>query len=259
MSRFFEKYPQKPFMIRDYESKSPLFFHDVSMMLGIFLADKKAAEKYLPSKDFKLITPFPGKVLVGINCFQYKSTDIGPYNEVSISVAVENKKWKPGFLSVIGSTLKQNFHANILHLPVTTEVALYGGLDFFNYPKYLAKVDVNESETETRFGVKDKDSGELIYGFTGRKIKTKVYKNENKALYNSYPEMDGNLLKANLLVNQNEKGVRWLGGDFSFEIGNHPKSELLRGLNLSKLMQYTYMPKGKAILFEPERYKSEGT
>lgn len=252
MSKFFDQYPQVPFMIRDFESKSPLFFQDVSMMLGIFLADKKAAQKYLPSKDFKLISPFPGKALVGINCFQYKQTDIGPYNEVSISVAVEHNKLQPGFISVLKSTFKQNFHANILHLPVTTEVALHGGVDFFNYPKFLADIRVEEINDEVGMGVYDKGTGELIYRFTGQKIKTKKFGKENEALYNSYPEMNGELLKANLLVNQIEKGVSWMGNKFIVEIGDHPKSKLLKELNLSRLMQYTYMPKGEAILFEPK-------
>lgn len=255
MSKFFDPYPQVPFMIRDFESKSPLYFQDVSMMLGIFLADKKAAEKYLPSKDFKLISPFPGKALVGINCFQYKQTDIGPYNEVSISVAVEQNKLRPGFVSVLKSTFKQNYHANILQLPVTTEVALHGGVDFFNYPKFLANIKVEESNKEISVGVFDKETNELMYRFTGQKIRTSKTTKVNEALYNSYPEMNGEMLKADLLVNQIEKGVSWMGNKFTFEIGNHPKSELLRELKLSRLMQYTYMPKGEAILFEPEKFK----
>lgn len=252
MSDFFNKYPQSPLMIRDFESKTPLFFHDVSMMLGIFLADKKAAMQHLPSSDFKLISPFPGKALVGINCFQYKSTDIGPYNEVSISVAVESKKWRPGIVSVMASTLSQNFHANILQLPVTTEIALYGGLDFFNYPKFMSNIAFEEKDDQNICEVKDIESNELLFKFKGSKIKTKRAKKLNTALYNSYPKMNDQLLKADLLVNQMEKGTKWLGNDFTFEIGNHPKSELLKSLKLSKLMQYVYMPKGQAVLFEPK-------
>ncbi len=252
MSDFFKKYPQYPLMIREFESKTPLFFQDISMMLGIFLADKKAALKHLPSSEFKLISPFPGKALVGINCFQYKSTDIGPYNEVSISVAVERKKWRPGFVSVMASTLSQNFHANILQLPVTTEVALYGGLDFFNYPKFMSSIDFTETDGQQICHVKDVATNELIFKFSGNKIKTKKAQKVNTALYNSYPIMNNQLLQADLLVNQIDKGVKWLGNDFSYEIGNHPQSELLKSLALSKLMQYVYMPKGQAVLFEPK-------
>jgi hypothetical protein len=252
MSEFFNKYPQSPFMIRHFESKTPLFFHDVSMMLGIFLADKKAAMEHLPSSDFKVISPFPGKALVGINCFQYKSSDIGPYNEVSISVAVERKKWRPGFVSVITSTLSQNYHANILQLPVTTEVALHGGLDFFNYPKFMSSIDFTEDDNKQTCEVKDHGTNELLFKFSGKKIKTKKSKKLNTALYNSYPIMNNELLQADLLVNQVTKGTKWLGSDFTLEIGNHPKSELLKALKLTKLMQYVYMPLGQAILFEPK-------
>jgi len=255
MSSFLDHFPQKELMIRDFPSKTPLFFRDVSMMLAIFEADAKVAKQYLPSSDFKLISPFPGRALIGINCFEYKDSDIGPYNEVSIAIAVENKKWKPGFVSVFGSTLTQNFHANILQLPVTTDVALHGGLDFFNYPKYKADIEFIENETNRTCIVKDND--ELLFAFKMKKIKTKTYDQNktynsfNKALFNSYPIMNNQIMKADLLVNQIEKGTQWMGKGFTVEIGNHQKSQLLKELKLGRLMQQVYMPKGEAVLMEP--------
>jgi len=255
MSNFLNHFPQTELMIRDFSSKTPLFFKDLSMMLGIFEADAKVAKQYLPSSDFKLVSPIPGKALVGINCFEYKDSDIGPYNEVSIAIAVENKKWKPGFVSVFGSTLSQNFHANILQLPVTTDVALHGGLDFFNYPKYKADIKFKETETERVCTVSD--NGELLFSFTMKKLKTKSFDQNkpfndfNKALYNSYPIMNNQIMKADLLVNQIEKGTQCMGKGFRVEIGNHEKSQLLKDLKLGKLMQQVYMPKGEAVLMEP--------
>lgn len=256
MSNFLSHFKQKELMIRDFPSKTPLFFKDLSMMLGIFEVDAKVAKQYLPSSDFKLVSTFPGKALVGINCFEYKDTDIGPYNEVSIAIAVERKKWKPGFISVMGSTLSQNFHANILQLPVTTEVALHGGLDFFNYPKYLANIEYTETEKKRTCSVTDKETGELIFSFSGNKLKTKTleqnkqFEHLNKALYNSYPILNNKMVQADLLVNQIEKGTQWMGKGFTVKIGNHPKSQLLKDLKLGKLMQQVYLPKGEAVLFE---------
>jgi len=260
MSRFLEHFQQEELMIRDFSSKTPLFFNDLSMLLGIFTADYNVAKQHLPSDDFKLISPFPGKALIGINCFEYKSTDVGAYNEVSIAVAVEKKGIKPGFISIINSTLINNFHANILQLPVTTEVALHGGLDFFNYPKFLANIEYSENEKERICTVTDKSTKELLYRFSGKKIKTKKldqnkpFNKLSKALYNSYPTMDSKLLKADLLVNQIEKGMQWMGNSFTIEIGTHEKSKLLRDLNPKKQMQYMYLPKAEAILFEPKSY-----
>lgn len=257
MSNFFNHFEQKELLIRGFKSKTPLFFQDLSMMLGIFTIDYKAAKKYLPSNDFKLISPFPGKALIGINCFEYKNTDIGPYNEVSIAIAVERKGLKPGFVSIINSSVEQTFHANILQLPVTTDVALHGGLDFFNYPKYLAEIEFSENDKSRTCTVQDQETGELIFSFTGKKIRTtsysqhKSFSNLNHAVYNSYPTMDDKLLKAELLVNQIEKGVNWVGNSFSMKIGNHEKSALLKELNPGMLMQHVYLPKGEAILFEP--------
>ena len=192
MSNFLNHFKQKELMIRNFPSKTPIFFKNVSMMLGIFEADAKIAKRFLPSSDFKLVSSFPGKALVGINCFEYKDTDIGPYNEVSIAIAVENKKWKPGFISIINSTLSQNFHANILQLPVTTEVALHGGVDFFNYPKYLTDIDFTETDKDRTCNVSE--NNELLFSFTSKKIKTKSY-NQNKPFshpglstyFDSYP------------------------------------------------------------------------
>lgn len=246
-------------MIRDFPSKTPLFFKDLSMMLAIFEVDAKVAKRYLPSSDFKLVSPFPGKALVGINCFEYKDTDIGPYNEVSIAIAVENKKWKPGFVSVVGSTLSQNFHANILQLPVTTDVALHGGLDFFNYPKYKANIEFQENTSERTCTVSDND--ELLFSFTMKKLKTKSYDQNksfnafNKALFNSYPIINDQIMQADLLVNQIEKGTQWMGKGFTVQIGDHEKSQLLKELKLGRLMQQVYLPKGEAVLMEPKTFE----
>ena len=139
-----------------------------------------------------------------------------------------------------------------MQLPVTTEVALHGGLDFFHYPKFMSNIEFKDVDNKQICEVKDFDTNEMLFKFSGNKIKTKKSKKLNTALYNSYPEMNNTIIQADLLVNQIEKGTKWLGNDFSFEIGNHSQSQILKDLKLSRLMQYVYMPSGQAILFEPK-------
>ena len=132
-------------------------------------------------------------------------------------------------------------------------------LTFFNYPKYKADIEFKESDTERICTVTD--NNELLFSFTMKKLKTKTFSQDksfssfNKALYNSYPIMNDQIMQADLLVNQIEKGTQWMGKGFSLNIGSHEKSQLLKDLKIGRLMQQVYLPKGEAVLLEPSVFE----
>ena len=168
--RFFSGIAQREIAIRGQRTYSPAFYRDVHMMLGVFTADLAAARALLPSPRLRPLSAVPGKAMLGINCFEYKDTDVGPYNEVGISIGVLADDHTPGFLAVARSTISKAYHGHVLELPVTTQIALHGGLDFFNYPKFLAEIAFEDRGPFRSCRVTDPDSGALIFELTGERL-----------------------------------------------------------------------------------------
>jgi hypothetical protein len=245
MTDFFEGISQREISIRGEPGKAPMFFRDVNMMLAIFTADRKAAASLLPSAKYRPLSFTPGRVLVGVNCFEYKDTDIGAYNEVAIPVAVRlGRRFTPGMFTVARSAMSEKYDAYIHDLPVSTEIAVAGGIDFLNYPKWLADIRFEEDEQSRSCRVLDPKTGDTRYAFTGKKIRTKT--RPRICTFFSYPVMDGKIMKATVRVNMIEWGKKMFKSGFEIEEGT------LSNLKPGKLLQYVYAPRCEAVLFDPE-------
>lgn len=255
---FFDQRQQKDIMIRDYPSKLPGFYKDVQMMQGVFTCSMKAVKKLLPSKRYRPLMVMPGRAVLGINCFEYRGTNVDDYNEVSIGVAIQvDRKFMPRSFSMAAATLRQKYQGYVVSLPVNTEVALWGGVDFYDYPKFLCDIDFTEDEKTRTCTLKDSDTGDLIYSFTGKKIRTKSRpqdvpaKKLDTAHYYSYPIKDEKEMLATIYVNQIEKGSRWFRGGMTMNLGEHKHTRPLADLKPGRLLQYVYMPRAESILEEP--------
>ena len=255
---FFDGVAQRDISIRGVPAKSPLFFRDVGMMMALYFADRDAAARLLPSPNLRPLTPSPGRAVVAITCFEYRATDIGAYNEVGISIGVQvGRDQLPGALSMLRSALTHRFHGYVADLPVNTDIALYGGLDFFNYPKFLADIRFDEEDGVRTCVVTDRERGDLIYAFRGEALKGRrpfepPWLDRGTTTFHSYPEKEGKTWKATMLVNEIEKAMTLRRGAFRVECGRHPRAQKLAALNLGSLLAYVYVPRAQAILLEPQ-------
>ena len=123
----------------------PVFFYDV-MNYGItLLAPIKKVAAVLPSKRMKPLRITPWHCIVSITVLQYRETDIGPYNEVSISIPHTFDDGSPlftGILRKVPNVLRIYIH----HMPVTTQIALDAGVEFSGFPKFISKIVIKEKE-----------------------------------------------------------------------------------------------------------------
>ena len=114
----------------------------------------------------------PGLGAIAVTCFEYRDTDLGPYNELAISVVL-NEPWflpnLPG-RALISSLRRRQLHAWVHHLPVTTEIARAGGVDFYNYPKFVAGIDFEETATQRVCRLSE--GAEHILTLSGERIAT---------------------------------------------------------------------------------------
>ena len=129
---FFSQYPQKDISIGSFTAKSPLFFRDMAFSSTAFLADLKAVKTVLPP----WVTPIvilKNYAIIVISSLEYRNSDIGPYNEISVSVmAHQRDALIYPKLNLALSLLSKSFYAHVLQLPVTTEIAVQGGIEYFN-------------------------------------------------------------------------------------------------------------------------------
>ncbi|MDT8273865.1 MAG: hypothetical protein RRA35_11815, partial [Desulfomonilia bacterium] len=70
---------------RDYDVKLPIFYYDNTAMSAIYTASTRQVKKLLPSDKMYPVEMFPGRSLMVFTAFEYRRTDIDPYNEFSIS------------------------------------------------------------------------------------------------------------------------------------------------------------------------------
>jgi hypothetical protein len=188
-----------------------------------------------------------GRALVAFTAFEYRRTDIDPYNEFSISFPITfRKKAIPG-ITVLGMMARRYFTAYVWQLPVTTERARRGGVDMYGYPKFLA--DISFSRENNALTCTLSEGGKNILTLKGQKLKTSV---EKVNRYKTFSVKVGVPLAANVYTNPIEFGQSMSRKAAQLTLGNHDIAKKLQEINLSpKPLFFQYMPVMEAILYGP--------
>ncbi|MBJ7458787.1 MAG: acetoacetate decarboxylase family protein [Thermoleophilaceae bacterium] len=130
--------------------KVPIFYYDGEQMTGVFPARLSGLRKMLPDRRMAPARLAPGVGAITVTCFEYRDTDIDPYNELAIAIPLNEPYYRPNLpgRALVDSIRRSQFDNWIHHLPVTTELARAGGKDFYNYPKFVGGIDYEEAGTE---------------------------------------------------------------------------------------------------------------
>ncbi len=250
-SPFFDGVRQSEVTIAGQPAKVPIFYYDGTAMQAVFPARLRALRRLMPDPRFCPARLAPGLGAVAVTCFEYRDTDIGPYNELAISIVL-NEPWflpnLPG-LALVSGLRRRQLHAWVHHLPVTTEIARAGGVDFYNYPKFIAGIDFQESEK--RRVCRLSEGAEHILTLSGERIATP--RSEQLQLF-SHLWMDRQPQGAEFKINAVEMGVSVRPGVASLALGErHPIArELAQVIAWSRPIQYQYMARFEGILYGPE-------
>jgi len=250
-SPFFDGVTQSEVTIADQPANVPIFYYDGTATSAVFPARLGALRRLMPDPRLCPARLAPGLGAVAITCFEYRDTDIGPYNELAISVVL-NEPWflpnLPG-LALISSLRRRQLHAWVHHLPVTTEIARAGGVDFYNYPKFIAGIDFDESDE--RRTCRLSEGAEHILTLSGKRIPAP--RSEEFQLF-SHLWMDRQPQSSEFKINAIEMGVSLSPSAATLKLGErHPIARELAGLLLSRRpIQYQYMPRFEGILYGPE-------
>jgi len=224
----------------------PAFYFDNLFLTGVYSASTKRVRELIPHTDLHPVELWPGRCLVAFTAFEYRKPEIEPYNEFSISFIVRYKKIPIPIISAIKAFSSSVLAVYVWQLPVTTEAARTGGVDFYNYPKFLS--DIRFIKTKDTVTCILKDSNTEILRMIGKIIPTKEV---SPIRYVSYTVMQNNLLAINTLVNPLEFGVSNHNDDVVIQIENeHPLGQEINKLGLGKHpLSYQFSPRNESILF----------
>jgi hypothetical protein len=245
-SELFRNIMQWEFDWQGRKAKLPVFYYDNTSLTAIFTAATDKVRALLPKPEMHPIELYPGRCLAAFTAFEYRRTDIDPYNEFSIAFMATYGKPQVPALTAGWQMALRRFSAYVWKLPVTTEIARVGGVELYGYPKFLA--DINFHRAPDAVTVELAENGKQILTLKGRVLPTSRGK---IARYATYSVKDGIPLTANVLTDPLEFAQSRNPQDASLVLGpDHPIAEALRGVDLApQPMMYQYCPRTEAILF----------
>ncbi len=239
---FFEGITQIDVKVGPFNARYPIFYRELAYMSVFFLAPLEKVKSILPSKRIHPFRLTPWHCMVTITATQYKDSDIGPYNQVSIGVPFVLDKESPAFTGILRKPPETPM-IYTLYLPVTTEIARTTGIEAANYPEFLAEIDFVEEDNIVN--CKADSEGKNILKMSGRKIKLNKYPRQRVC---PVTVKDNRLLRSEFNFSESDVGNSKTQSDVQLEFGNHPIGLKLQELSLNKVLQYQYYPSGQAIL-----------
>jgi hypothetical protein len=196
----------------------PIRYFDAQLLIATYLADYGRVSALLKDTGVIAVPQGIDKALVAFGCFQYRKTDIGPYNEVGVAVLATAPQSPVPALYVV-------------HLPVNTALANRAGHEIWGYNKFVASIDIGETGNSFAMTIGDAN-GATIARFNGTRSAS-VTMPPNDIV--TFSILDGQLIRTVIqMMTPSQLGS---GSGFSLQIGEsaHPMAANLRALRLDSL------------------------
>lgn len=220
----------------------PVFYRDTMSVGALFAAPYERLKALLPSTRMHPIRVTPGNGVLSISCMEFRDSDLGPYNEVSISVPFTLDKPTPVFTGSLRKGPKEPY-LYIHHLPVTTEIARAAGVEFAGYPKFVASI---EFEREAGWVSCCLAEGERhILTLVGRQLDLR---DAPRSRSHAFTVRNGRLLRSEMISSERRVGASRDASDLRLELGDHQIAQELKGLEIGRLLGYQYQPEYQSVL-----------
>lgn len=255
-SGFFEGVRQTEMKLGEFDFAVPLFYPEGEQITGVFPAKMSALRKMMPDPRFVPARLAPGVGAITVTCFEYRQTGIGPYNELAISVPLNSPHFRPNLpgRAMLDGVRRRQFDTWVHHLPVTTEVARLGGVEFYNYPKFIAAIDFEQTDEHRTCRLAE--GAEHILTMRAPRIKSR--RDEVIQLF-SHLYQNREPQTAEFKIHARQLGWSIAPGVAQLELGTrHPISEeLARALISTRSISAAYSPNFEGILYGPSHLTPE--
>ena len=216
------------------ECPLPIRYFDVQCLVATFLTDLDRAAELLRDTGLQAVSQEDGKAVVLLYCIEYRNTDIGPYNEVGLTVLA----------TAPGDPIPANY---VVNLPVTTAVASRIGQEIWGYNKFVAAIDVKSDGKSFSTILRDADA-EMIGSLEGRRGASVPTPPTDILTFTLH---QGRLIKTVIRVLTPSRSSS--GENFVFKIGtsSHPMTSNLRTVALdgARPVLVHYADPFQALLF----------
>jgi hypothetical protein len=186
------------------------------------------------------VTPRHG--LTTINAYQYRDCDLGPYNEVAIGFPITIDKVSPvftGLLRKLPGIPKVYIH----RLPVSTEIARDAGVEFANFPKFLADIVFEKKNGSFSCYLAEAQSHILTLAVRDLPVRPVA----RSFLHTITFRLD-RILRLEFILGERRQAISRKRAHVYLELGDHPVAQELRSLGLGRIIFCQSVPKFQAIL-----------
>ena len=225
---------QRRLLSNGVECCLPIRYFDVQCLVATFLAAPDRASELLEGAGLQPVLQEDGRAVVDLYCIEYRKTDIGPYNEVGLTLRAKAP----------GDPIAANY---VVDLPVTTTAADRAGREIWGYNKFVADIGIS-SEGKT-FSTILRDSDHEIIGALEGERSVSAPAPATDILTFSLDR--GRLIKT--VIRVLTPSLASSGGSFVFKIGTsrHPMTSNLRALLLddARPILIHYADPFQALLF----------
>ena len=241
-----------PKRIREYTGKKslvdgipftlPVAASNSPALMAIFPCDLEQAKRFLPNGIHPLRVW--KKALLVVTVIDYRETTIGKYVEYSIAIACTfGKKPAPRLLpAIMPGFFKTGQY--VIDLPVSSEISVKGGKGIWGMPKHQASLDfkVSEDKASSQYDL----DGKLVT-YVEIDLPKKVWF-PVKVKASNYCSFRGMLMRSDIFLDNKAGFNLFSKAKARFVIGDHPRLQTLKKLDIQDCMATVYLPSIKGVL-----------
>ena len=211
-------------------------------LMAIFPCDLQQAKRFLPQGIHPL--SLWKKALLVVTVIDYRETTIGKYVEYSIAIACTyGKKPAPRLLPALLPWFYKTGQY-VIDLPVSSEISVKGGKGIWGMPKHQASLDfkVTDDKASSQY-----DLDEKLVTYVEIDLPKKVWF-PVKVKASNYCSFRGMLMRSDIFLNNKAGFNLFSKAKARFVIGDHPRLQALKNLDIQDCMATVYLPSIHGIL-----------
>ena len=243
---FFAGVPQRLITAAGYEVTIPTFYFDFAQASVVLATPLERIRELLPSPRLYPLRLTPRSGVTVVVAYQYRDTDIGPYNEVAIGFPVTVDRSSP-VLTGLRRFQVEGGSVFIWQLPVTTAIARDLGVEAAGYPKFLADIEFTDEAGLATCRVSAGERHILTLRLRHRKPRPR----SERARTGPVTVKGDRLLRGMATNSISQAAVAFHGRGVELELGDHPVADQIRRLEMGRVLMASYAPANQMILSPP--------
>lgn len=249
---FFRRIPKRLVASTVGPTWAPNFYYRSSHVQLLFLAPADRLRAMLPM-PLEPLRAYPGHGLVALTFFSYAVCDNDPYDEVSVAVVIRRPGARgPHALELLDSMRRRSFHAYVLALPVTTEIARVRGVYGYQLPKWRTEIGVSLG-ADVKASIAGPGGKADLTLRASLPVLRNVPSQSHMATATMVNQIDGEWHQTRVQTNMLSFAQRLFPRDVRLARHGGPLSQLLDGLGASKVLRMDVVKDAQVVLNMPTR------